>query len=320
MTERPLMLKLISNSTLAGIGNTPLVRLNHLPPSASAQVLVKIEGGNPTGSYKDRMALAIIEEAERRGELRPGQRVIEYSGGSTGSSLAYICAVKGYPCTIISSDAFSQEKIRTMRAFGAEVLLVPSENGYITPGLFDRMREKLTGVMKSHDSYWTNQFVNTDALIGYDTLGAEILDQTRGIDEPVHTFCASVGTAGMLTGVARTLWKELPDVNITALEPETAPMLTSGYGGPHQVEGIATGVHPPLLQTANYNDSRTVDERQARTIASELARREGIFAGTSSALNISAALDIARDLGPGHTVVTVACDTGLKYLTGNLFT
>jgi cysteine synthase A len=137
----------ISDSTLAGIGNTPLVRLSRIRPASSAQILVKIESSNPTGSYKDRMALAIIEEAEQRGELLPGQRIIEYSGGSTGSSLAYVCAVKGYPCTIISSDAFSEEKLRTMRAFGAEVIVVPSENGLITPGLFDRMRERLAGAL-----------------------------------------------------------------------------------------------------------------------------------------------------------------------------
>lgn len=310
----------ISSSALAGIGNTQLIRLNHLPSDSSAQVLVKIESSNPTGSYKDRMALAIIEEAERRGELLPGQRVIEYSGGSTGSSLAYVCAAKGYPCTIISSDAFSQEKLRTMRAFGAEVIVVPSERGLITPGLFDRMRERLAQTMEGGDYYWTRQFTNTDALIGYDGLGKEILDQTRGIEEPLHTFCAAVGTAGMLVGVARTLRTELPAIRITALEPETSPMLTTGVGGPHRVEGVATGIYPPLLHSVQYSDARTVDEGRARRMASELAKREGIFTGTSSALNIVAALDIARDLGPGCTVLTVACDSGLKYLTGSLYT
>jgi cysteine synthase A len=309
----------ISDSTLAGIGNTPLVRLSRIRPASSAQILVKIESSNPTGSYKDRMALAIIEEAEQRGELLPGQRIIEYSGGSTGSSLAYVCALKGYPCTIISSDAFSEEKIRTMRAFGAEVIIVPSENGLITPGLFDRMREVLAEALTGHKYYWTRQFTNTDALLGYEKLGNEILDQTRGITDPIHTFCAAVGTAGMLMGVSKALRNELPDIRITALEPETSPMITSGHGGPHRVEGIATGIYPPLLYRSQYTDARTVDEGRARQMALDLARMEGIFAGTSTALNVVAALDIAHELGPGHTVLTVACDSGLKYLTGSLY-
>jgi cysteine synthase A len=309
----------ISDSALAGIGNTPLVRLSRIRPALSAQILVKIESSNPTGSYKDRMALAIIEEAEQRGELLPGQRIIEYSGGSTGSSLAYVCAVKGYPCTIISSDAFSEEKLRTMRAFGAEVIVVPSENGLITPGLFDRMRDCLAGALARENYYWTRQFTNTDALLGYEKLGIEILDQTRGIAEPIHTFCAAVGTAGMLMGVSKALRNELPDIRITALEPETSPMLTSGHGGPHRVEGIATGIYPPLLHRSQYSDARTVDEGRARQMALDLARMEGIFAGTSTALNVVAALDIAHELGPGHTVLTVACDSGLKYLTGSLY-
>lgn len=207
-----------------------------------------------------------------------------------------------------------------MRAFGAEVIVVPSERGLITPGLFDRMRERLAQTMEGGDYYWTRQFTNTDALIGYDGLGKEILDQTRGIEEPLHTFCAAVGTAGMLVGVARTLRTELPAIRITALEPETSRMLTTGVGGPHRVEGIATGIYPPLLHSVQYSDARTVDEGRAHRMASELAKREAIFTGTSSALNIVAALVIARDLGPGCTVLTVACDSGLKYLTGSLYT
>lgn len=169
----------VVDSSLAAIGATPVVRLHRIVPDGSAQVLVKIEAGNPTGSYKDRMALAIIEEAERSGALRPGQRVVEYSGGSTGSSLAYVCAVKGYPCTIISSDTFSEEKIRTMRAFGTDVMLVPSNGGLITPDLFDRMRDVLDGIVETEGAYWTDQFHNTDALIGYDALGQEMLRQTE---------------------------------------------------------------------------------------------------------------------------------------------
>ncbi len=304
---------------LEGIGRTPLVRLSRLTAPGSADVLVKIEGGNPTGSYKDRMALSIIEEAERRGELQPGQRVVEYSGGSTGSSLAYVCAVKGYPCTIVSSDAFSEEKLRMMRAFGADVVIVPSDSGYITPGLFDRMRVVLKQIVDREGAHWTDQFHNTDALIGYARMGAEVLDQTRDLEIPIGAFCAGVGTGGMLAGVAETLRGSLPRLRVVALEPASSPMLTEGRGGPHQVEGIATGIVPPLLEDALYDEALAVDEDDARLLAVDLARKEGIFAGTSTAVNVTAALDIAAELGTGHTVLTVACDTGLKYLAGRLF-
>lgn len=308
----------ILDSSLSTIGDTPLLRLRHTVPEGSAQVLVKMEAGNPTGSYKDRMALAIIEEAERRGALRPGQRVVEYSGGSTGSSLAYVCAVKGYPCTIVSSDTFSQEKLATMRAFGADVVIVPSENGLITPGLFDEMRKALHRIKSEHDAYWTDQFHNADALTGYDVLGQELLRQTQEDGVEIDAFCAAVGTAGMLAGVSRTLKTHLPDISITALEPTTSPMLSTGCAGPHHVEGIATGIVPPLLEDL-YDRALSVDEVSARELAITLARTEGIFAGTSSAFNISGALHLAKELGPGHTVATVVCDTGLKYLTGDLY-
>lgn len=313
------MKKEISGSSLAAIGNTPLVRLRRIVPDESAQILVKIEAGNPTGSYKDRMALAIIEEAERRGDLHPGQRVVEYSGGSTGSSLAFVCAVKGYPCTIISSDTFSPEKLQTMRAFGAEVILVPSENGLITPALFERMRAVVDQFVHDEDVYWTDQFHNTDALTGYAGLAQELLQQTSSTGGVIDAFCAGVGTAGLLAGVSRTLKQHFPNITVTALEPTTSPMLTAGHAGPHHVEGIATGIIPPLLTQDLYDAALTIDEAHARALAMTLARTEGIFAGTSSALNIAGALHIAHALGPGHTVATVTCDTGLKYLTGDLY-
>ena len=309
----------VIDSSLATIGDTPVVRLHHIVPDGSAQVLVKIEAGNPTGSYKDRMALAIIEEAERSGALRPGQRVVEYSGGSTGSSLAYVCAVKGYPCTIVSSDTFAQEKLQTMRAFGAEVVIVPSDHGLITPGLFERMRHAVDRIVDEESAYWTDQFHNTDALIGYDVLGHELLQQTERSGIVIDAFCAAVGTAGMLAGVSRTLKAALPEVSVTALEPTTSPMVSAGHAGPHHVEGIATGIVPPLLPSDLYDRVLTVDEQSARELAVPLARDEGVFTGTSSAFNIAGALHLAKEFGPGRTVATVACDTGLKYLAGDLY-
>jgi cysteine synthase A len=302
-------------SPLAAIGGTPLVRLRHVVPDGAARVLVKVEGGNPTGSYKDRMALAIVEGAERRGDLRPGRRLVEFTGGSTGSSLAFVCAVKGYPLALVSSDAFSPEKLSTMRAFGADLTVVPSDGGRITADLFVRMRAEVDRIVEREDALWTDQFNNTDAHTGYAVLGREILEQAGDVD----VFCAAVGTGGMLVG-AGTVLRAAGGTRIVALEPAASPVLTEGRSGAHTVEGTATGAVPPLLAPGAYDDALAVDEPEARALALRLAREEGIFAGTSSALNVLGAIRVARELGEGRTVVTVACDTGLKYLAGSLFT
>lgn len=301
---------------LEAIGDTPLVRLARLTPPNAADVLVKLEAANPTGSYKDRMARAIIEGAERRGDLHPGQRVVEFTGGSTGSSLAFVCAVKGYPLTLVSSDAFAVEKRRTMRAFGAELIIVPSIGGDITPDLFDRMRAEVERLVDEHGAYWTDQFHNTDALDGYAALGRELLEQAG---TPIDAFCAGVGTAGMIAGVSGALRAAGSAARIVALEPATSAFLTAGAGGPHRVEGIGVGFLPPLLTPGVFDEARAVDEREARTMALRMARDEGLFAGTSSALNVVGAQQLARELGPGKVVATVAVDSGLKYLAGDLF-
>ncbi len=305
---------MIKASTLDAIGGTPVVRLNKIVSPGSADVLVKLEYFNPTGSYKDRMAKAMIEYAEQRGDLRPGMTVVEYTGGSTGSSLAFVCAVKGYPLKIVSSDAFSKEKLRTMEAFGADLMIVPSEGGMITPDLIPRLIEEARKIAAQPNTYWTDQFRNRDSIKGYAQIGVELLEQ---VNQPISAFCGGVGTAGMLMGVAQQL--KPSGARIVALEPASSPMLTTGTPGTHHVEGIGTGFTPPLLDQAFYDEARGVDEAEARETARRLAREEGIFAGTSSGLNVAAALQLARELGSGHTVVTVACDTGLKYLAGNLY-
>ena len=306
----------ISDSILHAIGATPVVRLRRVVERDSAAVLVKLEYYNPTGSYKDRMALAMIEGAEARGTLRPGMRVVEFTGGSTGSSLALVCAVKGYRFVAVSSDAFAKEKLDTMRAFGADLQVVASEGGRITPGLFDRMRAEVDRLRQEPDTFWTDQFHNDDAIGGYTGIGLELLEQTGGV---LHAFCGAVGTGGMLTGVSRALKTGGCAARIVALEPVSAPMLTQGRGGTHRVEGIAPGFVPPHLTPGVYDEARAVDEADARAMARRLAKEEGVFAGTSSALNVVAALELARQLGPGKVVATVAVDTGLKYLAGDLF-
>jgi cysteine synthase len=306
----------VRNSVLEAIGNTPAVRLQKVVTPHMADVVVKLEYYNPTGSYKDRMALAMIEGAETSGRLRSGMRVVEYTGGSTGSSLAMVCAIKGYAFVAVSSDGFAHEKLRTMKVFGADLRIIPSENGKLTPELFRTMIETAKKLGDEPNSYYTDQFNNTDAIQGYMGIGNELFDQ---LGPEITVFCAGVGTAGMLMGVSRALKARGAKTKIVALEPSSSPVLTTGKGGPHRVEGIAAGFRPPHLKDGQFDEVRTVDEQEARAMARRLAREEGIFAGTSSGLNVVAALHLAREIGPGKTVVTMAVDNGLKYLAGDLY-
>jgi cysteine synthase len=306
----------IADSVLQSIGNTPVVRLRRVVPAGAADVVVKLEFFNPTASYKDRMALAMIEGAERRGALKPGMRVVEFTGGSTGSSLAMVCAAKGYEFVVLSSDAFSEEKLKTMRAFGADLRLVPSDGGKVTPQLFERFQQQIAVLAAEPNTYWTDQFHNTDAVEGYAGIGRELIEQ---VGSPIDAFCGAVGTGGMLRGVYRAFRDAGSRARIIALEPATSPALTAGRGGAHRVEGIGTGRVVPHMADKPYDEARAIDEGEARAMALRLAREEGLLVGTSSALNITAALEVAQELGPGKIVTTVAVDTGLKYLAGDLF-
>ena len=305
-----------ATSVLEAIGNTPLVQLRSVVPDGAARIFVKLEYYNPTGSYKDRMALSTIEGAERKGKLRAGMRVVEYTGGSTGSSLALVCAVKGYRFTPISSDAFAREKLDTMRAFGGELMMVPSDGGQINAELFARFREAVAREAAHPDVFWADQFNNPDVVEGYAAMGREILAQ---LDSRIHAFCAAVGSGGMLVGVSRALKAGGCTARVVALEPAESPVLTTGKGGSHRVEGVGVGFRPLHLQPGDYDEIRTVPEAAARAMARRLAREEGIFAGTSTGLNVTAAVELARQLGPEATVVTVAVDSGLKYLSGDLY-
>ncbi len=306
----------VRNSVLEAIGNTPVVKLRKLVTGDMADVVVKLEYYNPTGSYKDRMALAMIEGAEARGALRPGMRVVEYTGGSTGTSLALVCAIKGYAFVPVSSDAFAREKLQTMRVFGGDLRIIPSDHGKLTAELFRAMIDTAKKLGEEPDSYYTDQFNNADAIQGYVGLGNELYDQAG---PEIAAFCAGVGTAGMIMGVSRALKARGARTKIVALEPASSPVLTTGTGGPHRVEGIGAGFRPPHLKDGQYDEVRTVDEQEARAMARRLAREGGIFAGTSSGLNVVAALQLAREIGRGKTVATVAVDSGLKYLAGDLY-
>jgi cysteine synthase A len=302
---------------LSAIGNTPVVRLARMADSGCAEVWVKMEAANPTGSYKDRMALAMIEAAEADGRLRPGQPVVEYTGGSTGSSLAFVCAVKGYPLRIVSSDAFAEEKIRTMRAFGAEVELIPSPDG-ITPGLIPSMMRRAAEIAAQTGGFATDQFNNADMIEGYRRLGEELLVQLPG-SPPIGAFCSYVGTAGCFLGVSRALAAALPGLHRAVVEPAESAVLSGGPPGTHHIEGGGIGHRPPQLDPADYDEVIAIPEARAFATARQAARDEGIFSGPSSGANLAAALDIAGRLGPGHRVVTLQVDSGLKYLTGALY-
>lgn len=304
-------------NALEAIGNTPIVKLNKVVPDYAADVWVKLEGGNPTGSYKDRMALAIIEGAEIRGDLKQGMTVVEYTGGSTGSGLAFVCAVKGYKFHVISSDAFAKEKLDTMRAFGAKLEVIHSQSGKINSNLINQMIDRAKKLATKDDYFFSDQLNNADIIKGFEKMGQEILGQ---IDGSIDAFTCSLGTAGAFMGVSNILLDSDKDTKIVALEPASAPYYSKNQSdGDHHVEGIGLGFELPLLDKNNYHEARGIDESEAREMAKLLASEEGIFGGTSSGLNVVGAIQLAEELGKGKTVVTIAVDTGLKYLTGNLF-
>jgi cysteine synthase A len=300
---------------LEAIGKTPIVQLRRLVDPESAEVWVKLEGSNPTGSYKDRMALAMIEGGERSGRLSPGQTVVEYTGGSTGSSLAFVCALKGYPLRIVTSDAFALEKVRTMEAFGAEVEIIPSPEG-ITPELIPRMMARAAEIVAEVDGFATDQFNNTDMIEGYRSLGREILEQ---LDEPPDAFCGYIGTAGCFVGVTRELRASAPTLHRAAVEPAESPILSQGRKGTHHIEGGGAGFWPPLLEREDMDEIIVVSDAEAFDMARRLAREEGVFSGPSTGANVVAALAVARRLGSGRRVVTTQVDSGLKYLAGTLY-
>jgi len=296
---------------LQAIGDTSMVRLRRVVPAGCGDVFVKLEWENPTGSMKDRMAQAVVERAEADGRLKPGDRVVEYTGGSTGASLALVCAAAGYPIRIVTSDAFAREKLDQMRALGAELTLVPSEGGLTTKRLILDMVERAKQISAEPDTWWVDQLHNADTLAGYNPLGEEIWRQAEG---RVDAFVHSVGTAASLRGVATVLKGHEPAVRILAVEPAESAVLSGGDPGPHKIEGVGIGYIPPLWDPAVVDGVEPVATAAAKEMTRRLAREEGLFAGTSSGANVLAAIRVARALGPGSRVVTLLPDSGLKYL------
>lgn len=299
------------------VGNTPLIKLKHLSEPGCADIYVKYEGTNPTGSMKDRMALAMIEGAERRGQLKPGGTVVEYTGGSTGSSLAMICANRGYKAHFVSSDAFSPEKLQTMTAFGAELELIPSDNGQITAKLLDQMIARARELSTQANTFWTDQVNNVDNRGAYHAMAHEIV---KDLGTDIHEFIQGVGTGGSLSGNSEILKSMVPNVSITAIEPFYVRTLSGGdKSGSHRLEGIGLGFIPSIYRGDLIDRIIPVKNEDAYETARLLARKEGIFGGTTSGANVWAALQRAREIGPGKKIVTIVVDSGLKYLMGDLY-
>lgn len=299
------------------IGNTPLIKLEKLSEPGSADIYVKYEGGNPTGSMKDRMALSMIEGAEKRGQLKPGGKVVDYTGGSTGSSLAMICANKGYKALFVSSDAFAEEKLQTMRAFGAELEIFPSDNKKITAKLIDSMVVRAKELSREHNTFWTDQFNNIDNRNAYHAMAREIINVLgNNIDE----FIMGVGTGGCFSGNAEILKKEVPGIRCIAIEPFHVRSLSGGdKTGTHKLEGIGAGFVPGICRLDLADEIIAVTDEDAYATARKLATIEGIFGGTTSGANVWAAIERAKIIGEGKKIVTVVPDSGLKYLNGDLY-
>tara|TARA_E500000318_G_scaffold41131_1_gene39241 strand:- start:2786 stop:3739 length:954 start_codon:yes stop_codon:yes gene_type:complete len=306
----------VESSILHRIGNTPLVELKVMVPEGSARVFLKVESENPTGSMKDRMALAMIEAAERNGRLRPGAPVVEYTGGSTGVSLAMVCAVKGYPLHIVSSDAFSIEKRRHMQALGADLTLVPSDGGRMDAALTRAMIAEADRIREKTGAFWTDQLKNADQLAAYHAMGAEIWQQSAG---KVDAFVQATGTAASARGVSEFLKSKRNSIRTVAVEPSESAVLSGGKTGAHRIEGVGAGFVVPLWDPAPIDEVATVSTGEAMVMARRLAREEGIFAGTSTGANVIVALRAAADLGSNRCVVTIMCDSGVKYLSTELY-
>lgn len=305
-----------STGVLAAIGNTPLVELKRLPRAGAARVVIKLESANPTGSMKDRVARAMIEGAVAAGRLKPGDTVVEYTAGTTGISLALVCAALGFQAHFVFSDAFSPEKRLTMRAYGAAITDVASENGRITEQLIRAMIATAAELSRRPGHWYCDQLTNRDGEAGYHALGEELWRQSGG---RVDVFVQAVGTAHSIHGSTHTLRLHNPRLRVVAVEPAESAVLSGRAPGAHNIDGIGIGFVPPLWRRQDVDEILTVPTAAAKAMARRLAHEEGIFAGSSTGANVVAALAVAERFGPEATVATIAVDSGLRYLSTDLF-
>ena len=306
----------VHRDILDGIGNTSLVALRKIVPENGCRILLKLENENPTGSMKDRTALVMIEAAEADGRLRAGGSVVEYTGGSAGVSLSLVCAVRGYSLNIVTSNAFSREKLDHMEILGARLEIVQSDSGQMTEKLTRDMVAAAAVLAKKPGSFWTDQLNNTDQIAAYHRMADEIWTQTGG---KIDGFVQSVGTGASVRGTAEALRRRNERIRIVAVEPAESPVLSGGPTGAHKIEGIGAGFVVPLWRDDIADRIEQVSTEEAVAMAIRLAREEGLFAGTSTGGNVIAALRLAEELGPDATIVTLMCDSGIKYLSTALF-
>lgn len=305
-----------AKTVLDAIGNTPLIELKSLHPANGCRIMAKLESANPTGSMKDRMARSVIESAAAKGYIRPGNTVIEYTAGTTGISLGFVCASLGYRFHAVFSDAFSHEKRITMRSFGSIITDVQSDNKKITSDLIRAMIAKAGELSKEPGHWWADQLKNEDAERGYYDLGKEIWDQTNGnIDAFVH----SVGTAHSIHGVTRQLWSYNKNIHVAAIEPAESAVISGRPTGSHKIEGMGLGFIVPFWKPELVNEVIPVSTEEAMTMARKLAKDEGIFAGTSTGANLVGALRLAERSTRPKTIVTLIVDSGLRYISTPLY-
>jgi cysteine synthase A len=301
----------VANSPLDLIGNTPVVRLNRLAGPEHAAVWGKLENFNPGGSVKDRICLSMIEAAERAGRLKPGDTIVEPTSGNTGIGLALVASVKGYRLILTMPETMSTERRALLMAYGAEIVLTPDSKG-----MHAAVRKAEELIAEHPDYFMPQQFSNpANPQVHRETTAVELLQQFERID----AFVAGVGTGGTITGVGQVLREKMPGIVVVAVEPARSPVLSHGEPGFHGIQGIGAGFVPGILDQDVYDEVFTVTDEDAAECARHLARHEGILVGISSGANCHAALQIARRLGPGKTVVTVFADTGERYLTTDLF-
>ena len=305
-----------STGVLAAIGNTPLIELKRVSAAPGARLVMKLESANPTGSMKDRVARAMIERAIADGRLKPGDTVVEYTAGTTGISLALVCAALGYKAHFVFSDAFSPDKRLVMAAYGATITDVASEGGKITEKLIKGIIARAAEISRRPAHWYCDQLNNRDGEAGYHTLGEELWQQSGG---RVDALVQVVGTAHSIHGSAHALRLHNPRLKVFAVEPTESAVLSGRASGAHNIDGIGIGFIPPLFRRDEVDEILTVSTADAKAMARRLAREEAVFAGTSTGANVVAALAVAQRSGPKATVATIAVDSGLRYLSTDLF-